>query len=66
LQTYTIPLSEVIDGESWAGTVTTWGQFKTATTGFDPFLFGQFFNANNSEAQTVNQFWDNMRFVKLQ
>lgn len=64
-QTYTVPLSQVIAGESWAGTVTNWGQFKTATSGMDPFLFGQFFNADNSEAQTVNQFWDNMRFVKL-
>ncbi|WP_133259672.1 glycan-binding surface protein [Pseudochryseolinea flava] len=64
-QTYVVPLSEIIGGETWGGPVTTWGQFKTATNGFDPFLFAQFFNAN-SEAQTVNQFWDNMRFVKLQ
>lgn len=63
-QTYTVPLSEVIAGESWAVTATTWADFKAATNGFNPAVFMQFFNEGNPDAQAINQFYDNVRFIK--
>jgi len=62
-QTYEVPITSLMAGNAWGDNVATWGEFKTATAGFGDFLFAQMFN-DSGESLSVNQFWDNIRFVK--